>query len=143
MYRGELQKLEGVWVGTERSTDPGQTFEAQSRMVFQTVFDGRFLLCDYVQTAVDRPVSVGHGVFRKDDRTNALTVSWFRSPVPSSTQQSEGVAEGDKLIFVENLEGRATRTTYTVAYDRLSVRTEASIKGGEWTAILEGSYRRR
>ena len=44
MYRSELQKLEGVWKGSERVTHDGQTFEATSRWEFHTVFDGRFLL---------------------------------------------------------------------------------------------------
>jgi len=143
MYRDELQKLEGVWVGTERGTDAGQLFEAQTRLVFQTVFDGKFLVCDYVQSAGPGAASVGHGVFRKDDRTDALSVSWFRSPVATGSQQTEAVAEGDRMIFVETIDGRSTRATYTVAFDKLTVRTETSLRGGEWTTILEGTFRRR
>ncbi|HEY4242577.1 MAG TPA: hypothetical protein VGM88_22315 [Kofleriaceae bacterium] len=143
MYRRELEKLEGVWTGTE-SVDGGGSarYQATGRWEFHTVFDGRFLLCDYIQTAADRPTSVGHGVFRKDDRTNALTVSWFRDPGPTTTQQGDGVAEGDKLIFVENLADVATRTTYSVALNRLTVITERSVNKGEWVPVFEGSYRR-
>lgn len=143
MYRGELQRLEGVWTGTELVHETDAPYEASARMVFQTVFDGRFLLCDYVQTAKDRPTSVGHGVFRKDEQSNALTVTWFRSPAATATQQADAVAEGDKPIFIETVDGRTTRTTYSVAMDRLSVRTECQVKGGEWKPILEGTYRRR
>jgi hypothetical protein len=125
MYRSELQK-----------------HEAQGRWEFHTVFDGRFLLCDYVQTAPDRPTAVAHGVFRKDDSTSALTVSWFRSPRASSTQQSDGVAEGDRLVFVEATAQGSTRTTYSVALNRLSIITERSVRGGEWKPVFEGSYRR-
>src|SRR5213595_1764361 len=114
MYRGELQKLEGVWTGTERIDGEEGLHEAQGRWDFHTVFDGRFLLCDYVQTAPDRPTSVGHGVFRKDDSTTMLTVSWFRSPPATSTQQADGVAEGDRLVFVEAIGNASTRTTYSV-----------------------------
>ncbi|HEY0478389.1 MAG TPA: DUF1579 family protein [Kofleriaceae bacterium] len=142
MYRSELQKLEGVWTGTERIDDEEGHHEAQGRWEFHTVFDGRFLLCDYVQTAPDRPTAVAHGVFRKDDSTSALTVSWFRSPRASSTQQSDGVAEGDRLVFVEATAQGSTRTTYSVALNRLSIITERSIRGGEWKAVFEGSYRR-
>ncbi len=141
MYRSELQKLEGVWTGGERVGDD-VPYEAIGRWEFHTVFDGRFLLCDYIQTATDKPTSVGHGVFRKDDRTGILTVSWFRSPGPTATQQADGMAEGDRLIFVETIEKTSTRTTYSVALNRLSVITERSISGGEWTSIFEGSYRR-
>ncbi len=143
MYRGELQKLEGVWTGTERVDEAGAPYDATGRLVFQTVFDGQFLLCDYVQTAPDRPTSVGHGVFRKDARTQALTVSWFRNPVSTATQQADAVAEGDRLVFLETHDGRTTRTTYAVVMDRLSVRTDCSIRGSEWKPIFEGSYRRR
>jgi Protein of unknown function (DUF1579) len=143
MYRGELQKLEGVWTGTEQVNDGDAPFQATGRLVFQTVFDGRFLLCDYLQTAPDRPMAVAHGVFRKDDRTNALTVTWFRSPVATATQQADAVAEGDKLIFVETLNGNMTRTTYSVVLNRLSVRTERATRSGEWKQIFEGSYQRR
>src|SRR5205823_4861292 len=92
MYRAELQKLEGVWTGTERIEEDGATREATGRWEFHTVFDGRFLLCDYIQTAPDRPTAIAHGVFRKEDKTSALTVTWFRSPTASSVEQSDGVA---------------------------------------------------
>lgn len=143
MYLGELQKFEGVWLGTERVSEDGALYEASARLVFQTVFDGRFLVCDYIQTVPNRPTSVGHGVFRNDDRTNKLTVTWFRSPVATSTQQADAVAEGDKLVFVETIEGRTTRTSYSIVFERMSIRTECSLGDDEWTAILEGSYRRR
>ena len=143
MYREELQKLEGAWVGTERVSDNGTLYEASTRLVFQTVFDGRFLVCDYIQTVPDRPASVAHGVFRNDDRTNKLTVTWFRSPVATSTQQADAVAEGDKLVFFETIEGRTTRTTYSALRDQMTIRTEYSVGPDEWVSILEGSYRRR
>ncbi|MEJ7597616.1 MAG: DUF1579 family protein [Kofleriaceae bacterium] len=149
MYRAELQKLEGVWTGTERVDGDGAQYEATGRWDFHTIFDGRFLLCDYIQTAPDRPTSLGHGVFRKDDRTGALTVSWFRSPGPTASQQGDGVAEGDKLIFVETVGETSTRTTYSVALNRLTVITERATNGknakpedSEWKSIFEGSYRR-
>lgn len=142
MYRAEMQKLEGVWTGTERIAGDGAHYEATGRWEFHTVFDGKFLLCDYIQTAVDRPTQVGHGVFRKDDVTNALTVSWFRDPGPTTIQQSDGVAEGDKLTFVETVGKSSTRTTYSVALNRLTVITERSIDGGEWKPVFEGSYKR-
>lgn len=143
MYRDELQRLEGVWTGTELVTDDDPPYEATARLSFQTLFDARLLLCDYVQTAADRPMSMGHGVFRKDARTNALTVTWFREPAAVSSQQVEAVASGDKLVFVETVDGRTTRTTYAVTLDRLSVRTERSRDDADWTPILVGSYRRR
>jgi hypothetical protein len=67
MYRTELLKLEGVWTGAENVVDGETSYDATGRLVFQTVFDGRFLLCDYVQTAPERPMSVAHGVFRVVD----------------------------------------------------------------------------
>lgn len=143
MYIGELEKLDGVWTGSERVSEGGTHYEASARLVFQTVFDGRFLVCDYIQTVPDRPVSVGHGVFRNDERTNKLTVTWFRSPVATASQQTDAVAEGDKLVFVETIAGRTTRTTYSSLRDQLSIRTECSVDGSEGTLILEGSYRRR
>lgn len=144
MYRAELQKLEGVWTGSERSsdTDAGPT-EATGRWEFHTIFDGKFLLCDYIQSAKDRPTSVAHGVFCKDEETNsALTVTWFRSPKATGAQQTIGIAEGDKLIFVETVAKTSTRTTYQVALNRLTVITERSVGGNEWKPIFEGSYRR-
>ncbi len=143
MYRSELKKLEGVWNGTERIIDDTSEYEATARLVFQTVFDGRFLTCDYIQTVPDRPQSVAHGVFRRDDRTEALTVTWFRSPAPTATQQADAVSESDKLVFIETVDGRTTRTTYTVAMDKLAIRTDLSLPSGEWKPILEGTYRRR
>jgi hypothetical protein len=142
MYRGELQKLEGVWTGTEQIDSDEGRYQATGRWEFHTLFDGRFLICDYIQTAPDRPTSVGHGVFRKDDKTNALTVSWFRDPGPTTTQQGDGVAEGDKLIFVEKIGDISTRTTYSVALNRLTVITERSIRGSEWKPAFEGTYKR-
>ena len=142
MYRSELQKLEGVWTGAEKIDSDDERYEATGRWEFHTVFDGRFLLCDYIQTAPDRQTSVGHGVFRKDDKTTALTVSWFRSPGATASQQAVGAAEGDKLIFLENIADTATRTTYSVALNRLTVITERSVRGNEWKTIFEGSYRR-
>ena len=143
MYRDELKKLEGVWTGTEVVREAGVPYEATARMAFQTVFDGRFLLCDYVQTEPERPMSVGHGVFRMDSRTNALTVTWFRHPASAPSQQADGVAEGDKLVFLETADGRTMRTTYSVAMDKLSIRTECSTQTDEWAPVLVGSYRRR
>ena len=142
MYQAELQRLEGVWTGTERIESDEGSYEAQGRLTFHTIFDGRFLLCDYIQTAPDRPTSVGHGVFHKDEKTDALTVSWFRSPAGTSTQQHDGVAEGDKLVFVEKVADTSTRTVYQVALNRLSVITERSVRDGEWKSVFEGSYRR-
>jgi hypothetical protein len=142
VYQSELQKLEGVWTGTERIDSDEGRYEATGRWEFHTIFDGRFLLCNYIQTAPDRPTSVAHGVFRKDDRTSALTVSWFRSPRATTTQQEDGVAEGDRLIFVEKIDDVSTRTTYSVALNRLSVLTERSVRGGEWKSVFDGSYRR-
>ena len=143
MYRDELMKFEGVWSGTERVNEGADTFEANARLVFTTVFDSRFLLCDYVQTAKDRPTTVAHGVFRRDEQTNALTVTWFRSPAATTTQQSDGVADGDKLIFLETIDGRTTRTTYATSMDKLSIRTECALPNGEWSMLLDGTYRRR
>ena len=142
MYRGAMQKLEGVWTGTERVNVDGASYEAAGRWEFHTVFDGRFLLADYIQTAVDRPTSVGHGVFRKDDKTGIFTVTWFRSPEPTTTQQTDGVSEGDRLVFIEKVDDVSTRTTYAVALNQLSVITERSTNGSEWTVVLEGSYKR-
>jgi hypothetical protein len=142
MDRVELQRFEGVWVGTEQVADADPPYQTSARLVFQTVFDGRFLLCDYIRTAPDRPTSVAHGVFRRDDRTNALAVTWFRSPA-TGTQQTDAVAEGDKLVFVETLADRMTRTTYSIVLDRMSVRTDCSVRGGEWKPVFEGTYRRR
>lgn len=143
MYRAELQKLEGVWTGIERVLEGPKPYEASARLVFQTVFDGKFLLCDYVQSAPDQPTSVGHGVFRWDDRTQALTVTWFRSPAATPTQQADAVAAGDKLIFVEVADGTTTRTTYVAVRDQLSIRTERELADGSWQPIVEGTYRRR
>ncbi|NVB85263.1 MAG: DUF1579 family protein [Kofleriaceae bacterium] len=143
MYRAELQKLEGVWNGKEIVIEGDRPYEATARLVFQTVFDGRFLLCDYVQTIPDRPTSVGHGVFRRDASTDALTVTWFRSPAATSSQQATAVAEGDALVFVETVAGRTTRTRYTTLRDQLSIRTECATGNDNWTPLLEGSYRRR
>ena len=142
MYRSEMQKLEGVWTGTERIDSGDDRFEASGRYEFHTVFDGRFLLCDYIQNAPDRQTAVAHGVFRKDDKSGALTVSWFRSPGPTSTQQGDGVAEGDRMVFVEKIDDTSTRTTYSVALNRLTVITERSVNGSEWKQIFEGSYKR-
>jgi len=142
MYRVELQKLEGVWTGTETMNDGGETTEAIGRWEFHTVFDGKFLLCDYIQTAQNKPTSVGHGVFRREDTTGALTVTWFRSPAATPTQQSDGVAEGDKLIFLEKTNGKQTRTTYSVALNRLTIIMEVAISATDWKTIFEGSYRR-
>jgi len=142
MYRGEVQKLEGVWTGTERVNVDGARYDAAGRWEFHTVFDGRFLLADYIQTAADRPTSVGHGVFRKDDRTGVLTVTWFRSPEPTTTQQTDGASEGDRLVFIEKIGDISTRTTYAVALNQLSVITERSTNGSEWNVVLEGSYKR-
>ncbi len=142
MYRGEMQKLEGVWTGTEQVDLGGKSYEATGRWEFHTVFDGRFLLADYIQTAPDRQTSVGHGVFRKDDRTGLLTVTWFRSPEPSLTQQSDGVSEGDHLAFIEKIDDVSTRTTYSVALNRLTVITERQTKDSDWTRVFEGSYKR-
>jgi hypothetical protein len=143
MFCGELEKFEGVWVGTERVSESGTQYEASARLVFQAVFDGRFLVCDYIQTVPNRPTSVGHGVFRNDERTNKMTVTWFRSPAATTTQQADAVADGDKPIFVETIAGRTTRTTYSAVRDQMSIRTECSLGGDEWKVILEGSYRRR
>ena len=143
MYREHLQKLEGVWTGAEQVQNGAGRYEANGRWEFRTLFDGRFLLADYIQTAPDKPTSVGHGVFRKDDNTDKLTVTWFRSPMATETQQSDGVAEADRLIFVEVGDKTTTRTTYSVALNRLTVVTEASTNNGnDWNTIFEGSYRR-
>jgi hypothetical protein len=141
--RGELMRLEGVWTGVERVLDAAKPYEASARLVFQTVFDGRFLLCDYSQTAVERPMSVGHGVFHRDDSTGKLIVTWFRIPSATLTQQAEGTADGDRLVFTETIDGRVTRTTYACTFDRLSIRTEQEVGADDWTIILDGSYRRR
>ena len=138
-----LQELEGVWNGTEHIHDGSHGYDASGRLVFQTVFDGRFLLCDYMQTASDRPTAFAHGVFRRDNLTNALTVTWFQSRSGPPNQQAEAVAEGDTLNFVETIDGCVTRTSYRVVMDRLSVYTERMIDGGEWKRVFEGSYRRR
>jgi hypothetical protein len=143
MYRAELQRLEGVWTGKENIIEGDRPYEATARLVFQTVFDGRFLLCDYTQSIPNRPTSVAHGVFRKDASTDALTVTWFRCPAAVSTQQTNAVAEGDALVFVETVDGQTTRTRYTHVRDQLSIRTELAIGNDNWTPLLEGSYRRR
>lgn len=143
MYRAELQKLEGVWTGKESIVEGGGSYEATARLVFQTVFDGRFLLCDYTQTSRDRPMSVGHAVFRRDATTDALTVTWFRNPAATATQQTVAVADGDTLVFVETVAGQTTRTTYTTVRDQLTIRTDLAIGNDNWKPLLEGAYRRR
>ena len=141
MYRDEFQRLEGVWIGTETVHEPAS--QTTARLVFTTVFDGRFLLCDYVLTAADKTTSVGHGVFRRDDASGALTVTWFRSPAATASQQGDAVADGEKLVFSETINGRTTRTTYAVSMDKLAVRGELLQKDGEWKSISDGAYRRR
>jgi Protein of unknown function (DUF1579) len=142
MYRDALQKLEGVWIGTERFLSNDVKLEASARWAFHTVFDGLFLLCDYVQTAPDRSTSVGHGVFRKDEKTQALTVTWFRSPAAATYQQVDGVAEGDRLTFYEKQGETNMRTQYALHLNTLAITTERSVKDGEWEQIFEGSYKR-
>ena len=143
MIETDLQRLEGVWTGTEHVRDGSHDYDASGRLVFQTVFDGRFLLCDYMQTARERPPMFAHGVFRRDDRTNTIAVTWFRSRATAPNQQVDAVAEGDTLIFVETIDGRTTRTSYRIVMDRLSVYTDRAGPGGEWQRIFDGSYRRR
>jgi hypothetical protein len=143
MHSHDFQRLEGVWTGTETITDAGKSREASGRLVFQTVFDGKFLLCDYVQKAPEHPTSVGHAVFRRDEQTGELSVTWFRSPGATLTQQARGVSEGESFIFMETIDQRVTKTTYTVQLNRLSIHTECSLRGGEWERIFEGSYRRQ
>lgn len=142
MFNVELQRLEGVWTGTEHVRDGINNYDASGRLVFQTVFDGRFLLCDYVQTAPERPTAFAHGVFRRDDLSKALTVTWFRSSPATPSQQADAVADGDFLIFYETVDARITRTSYSVVLNRLSVQGERAT-GGEWERIFEGTYRRR
>lgn len=142
MYRDALQKLEGVWVGTERVTADGSKFEATGRWSFHTIFDGQFLICDYIQTAPNRASSVAHGVFRKDERTQALTVSWFRNPTAAEHEQNDGVSESDRLCFYEKHGNVSTRTSYGVHLNSLSITTERSVRGDEWVQVFEGSYRR-
>ena len=143
MIAADLPQLEGVWTGTEHVRDGDHDYDASGRLVFQTVFDGRFLLCDHMQTAPERPKMFAHGVFRRDDRTNTIAVTWFRTRATAPNQQADAVAEGDKLIFTETIDGRTTRTSYRIVMDRLSVQTECATGGCEWQRILEGSYRRR
>lgn len=142
MFNVELQRLEGVWTGTEHISDGANDYEASGRLVFQAVFDGRFLLCDHVQTAPGRPAAYAHGVFRCDDRSGALTVTWFRSPAAAPGQRADAMAEGDKLIFYETIDGRTTRTSYSSMLDRLTVYAERGT-GDDWQRIFEGAYRRR
>ena len=142
MFNQELQRLEGVWTGTEQVTDGALHYNSSGRLVFQTIFDGRFLLCDYMQTAPERPTAFAHGVFRQDDRSKALAVTWFRSQTATESQQAHAIAEGDKPIFYETLDGCTTRTTYMVVGDRLSVCTDRAT-GDDWKRVFEGSYRRR
>lgn len=47
------------------------------------------------------------------------------------------------LVFVETVDGRTTRTSYSVVMDRLSVCTERATGDDEWSRIFDGSYRRR
>jgi hypothetical protein len=142
MFNEELQRLEGVWTGTEEITDGALHYSSSGRMVFQTVFDGRFLLCDYMQTAPERPTMFAHGVFRLDDRSKALAVTWFRSPTATASQQADANAHGDKPIFYETVDGSTTRTSYAVVMNRLSVCTDRA-HGDDWKRIFEGTYRRR
>lgn len=142
MFDLELERLEGVWTGTEQVRDGVNEYRSSGRLVFQAIFDGRFLLCDYVQTAPERPTAFAHGVFRRDDRSKALTVTWFRSSTATATQQSNAIAEGDKPTFYETVDARTTRTTYVVTLDRLSVCTDRAA-GADWKRIFEGAYRRR
>jgi hypothetical protein len=142
MFNLEWQRLEGVWSGTEHVSDGVNEYISSGRLVFQTVFDGRFLLCDYVQTAPERPTAFAHGVFHRDDHSKALTVTWFRSPTPTASQQANAVAEDDKPIFYETGDAGTTRTTYVVHMDRLSVCTDRAM-GDDWKRIFEGTYRRR
>lgn len=142
MIDADLQRLEGVWTGTERVRDGSQDYEASGRLVFQAVFDGRFLLCDYIQTAPERPTVFAHGVFRRGDHANVVAVTWFRSRA-APHQQADAVTEGDELMFVETVDGRTTRTSYRVAMDRLSVQTDCTTAGGGSQRIFDGSYRRR
>jgi len=139
----DLQRLEGVWIGTEQVREGSREYEATGRLVFQAVFDGRFLLCDYIQNAPERPAMFAHGVFRRDDLTKAIAVTWFRSQAAAPDQQADAVAAGDELTFIETVDRRTTRTSYRVAMDKLSVQTDCMTDGGEWQRIFEGTYRRR
>ncbi|HEY4182394.1 MAG TPA: DUF1579 family protein [Kofleriaceae bacterium] len=143
MSRELMQRLEGVWTGTETAVDGDDRVEATARMAFQPVFDGRFMLCDYVLTAADRKTSVAHGVFRHDEASNRFMVTWFRYPAATKTQQTEGVTEGDNLTFHEVIDGRTTRVVYILAMDKLTLRTEVATSVGQWTTISEGAFRRR
>jgi hypothetical protein len=142
MSNSELDRLEGVWTGIEHVTDGAREYDALGRLVFQCVFDGRFVLCDHMQTAHGRPTAFAHGVFRRDEHTNALTVTWFRSPAPTRDHHTDAVTGDDRLMFLETIDGRATRTSYSMVRDRLSVYTERAA-GDDWKRIFEGSYRRR
>jgi hypothetical protein len=142
MLNLELQRFEGVWTGTEHVSDGVNDYHSSGRLVFQTVFDGRFLLCDYVQTAPERPTGFAHGVFRRDDESKALTVTWFRSPTATASQQANAVAEGDKPIFYETGDACTTRTAYVIVMNRLTVCTDRA-RGDSWERIFEGTYRRR
>jgi hypothetical protein len=72
-----------------------------------------------------------------------VTVAWFRSRGATGARLAVAVAEGDKLAFSETVDGRTTRTTYAAAMDKLTIRTDLLVEGGEWKPIMSGTYRRR
>jgi hypothetical protein len=46
------------------------------------------------------------------------------------------------MVFVETPPNGSTRTTYSVALNRLSIVTERSVREDGWKSVFVGSYRR-
>lgn len=141
----ELHRLVGEWHGDEQlhptPFDPAGG-RALSNIRNRLGLDGFAVVQEYEQTRADRPVFLGHGVFRYDPMAEVCLLYWFDA-FSNRTVEFEGGFAGDTLTLLHRAPQGQVRATWNfVGADRLEYEMEMSGDGKSWVRYLSGNYSR-
>jgi len=143
---GALGRLAGRWVGSEiLHSLSGVEPERKAQGCFSNrIFEARFLINDYEQSVDGEIVFRGHGVYGFDPGSGRYSMYWIDSQGGAVGPIVAGDLEANRLVFLRQGAGGATRYAYTFeGPGGFRFELSVSLDGRTFRPVLAGRYEKR
>ena len=137
-----LAAMCGEWAGEETMMPSPWSPEQEQRTGELSVrmFEGFFVVSDYLQRAGDRVSFRGHGVYSWDPQASCYRMHWFDS-MGGAGGIAEGQMDGNVLTFKNQSAAGHHRYRYTFKEGETQFEMAMSPDGEQWTPLMVGHYR--
>lgn len=138
-----LARLAGTWEGPETMQPSPWSPAAETRhgRSESRVFEGFFVVSEYVQRAGDAITFRGHGVYSFDPADKKYVMYWFDS-MGGAGGVARGTMDGNVLTFLNASPMGHHRYRYTFGDGTLRFDMALSKDGTTWTDLMNAAYKK-